>query len=134
MPDRNRAVAALSLFSMGVLGVVAAYQTGLIGHLPTLRKAGFDAEKVHGSPAAYAFFGIPDALLGIASYGVTASMATAGSGPVLAIKTGVDLAAVAGFGIYGWRKLHACSLYSLAIGAGSAVSFGLALGSARRRA
>jgi hypothetical protein len=76
---RRRGVIGLSLFSCGVLGAVALYQTGILKKLPEPRGRFFDSEKVNGSAQAYSLLATPDALLGLASYAVTATLA--GMGP-----------------------------------------------------
>ena len=77
--DRRRRVAALSLGAIGALGGVAAYQTGLVRHLPEPPLPLFDAERVDASGEAYRFSGTPDAALGIASYAATLALAGMGT-------------------------------------------------------
>lgn len=67
----RRRSAALSLASIGSLGLVAAYQNGLIRHLPEPRLPGLDADRVDASGEAYQYFKTPDAALGIASSAAT---------------------------------------------------------------
>lgn len=76
--DNRRAVAALSLFSIGCMGLISLYQIGAIKHLPDLPLPGFDADKVDGSADAYGRLQIGDAFLGIGSYAMTAALAAAG--------------------------------------------------------
>ena len=75
---RRRRVGALSLSAMGSMGVVAAYQMGLIRRPPEPRVRFLDAEKVDASGEAYQFLKTPDAALGLASYAVTLALAGMG--------------------------------------------------------
>jgi uncharacterized membrane protein len=104
-PRRGQAIAALATGAAAVMGVIAAYQTGLIRHLPDPPISGFDSEKVTGSPQAYRLGGIPDGLLGLANYAATAALAVAGGrgeaerrpwrAVALAGKVGLDAAVAA---------------------------------------
>ncbi|MGI8798484.1 MAG: vitamin K epoxide reductase family protein [Pseudonocardia sp.] len=129
-PDlaRRRAATGLTLVATAALGIVQAYQTGLLRRVPEPRLPWLDAEKVDASGSAYHLFGTPDAGLGIASYG--ASLVLYGAGPadraatkpllplLAAAKSTVDAAS----GIYlfleqitGHRKLCSwCTLAALA--------------------
>jgi len=69
--DRRRRIAGLTLGAMGSLGMVAAYQFGLIRHLPEPPLPGLDADRVDGSGEAYQLFKTPDAAVGLASYAAT---------------------------------------------------------------
>ncbi|MFN2507118.1 MAG: glycoside hydrolase family 15 protein [Acidimicrobiales bacterium] len=103
---RRRRTVALSLASIGSLGVVAAYQNGLIPHLPEPRLRGLDADRVDASGEAYQYLKTPDAAVGIASTAVTLILAGMGDAdrsrrrrwiPIaLAAKTVVDAA----FGLF----------------------------------
>lgn len=77
--DRRRRVAALSLLAGGAMGVVAAYQNGLIRRLPEPPLPLLDAEKVDASGEAYAMLRTPDASLGLLSYASTLVLAGMGS-------------------------------------------------------
>ena len=77
--DRRRRVAALSLGAIGALGGVAAYQTGLVRHLPEPPLPLLDADRVDASGEAYRFLGTPDAAVGLASYAVTLALAGMGT-------------------------------------------------------
>lgn len=77
--DRRRRVAALSLAASGAMGVVAAYQNGLVRRIPEPPIGIFDAEAVDASGEAYGMFRTPDAALGLISYGVTLALAGMGS-------------------------------------------------------
>ena len=125
MSKENRAILGLSLCSIVTLGVVAAFQTGILKHLPGPRGRVVNAERVHGSREAYAIFGIPDALLGMASYSTTALMAAFNARDLLVAKTAMDTGAAVCFSVYGWRKLGALSIYSMLSGVSSAASLAL---------
>jgi len=95
----RRAVAALSLVSATSMGVISLYQTGLVKHLPEPPLGLFDADRVDAAADAYPL-GVPDATLGLVSYGVTLALAAAGGASqprwlriALAGKTALDGAA-----------------------------------------
>lgn len=67
----RRRLAALMLGGMGSLGVVAAYQFGLVRRPPEPRIKPLDATRVDASGEAYHFLKTPDAAVGMASFGVT---------------------------------------------------------------
>ena len=75
---RRRRTAALCLASIGSLGIVAAYQNGLIRRLPEPPLPGLDADRVDASGEAYQFLKTPDAALGIASTAITLILAGMG--------------------------------------------------------
>ena len=75
---RRRRIAGLSLASIGALGAVAAYQNGLLRHLPEPPLPGLDADAVDASGEAYQALKAPDAALGIASSAVTLVLAGMG--------------------------------------------------------
>src|ERR1041385_3133286 len=79
-PDlrRRRRIVGLSLIASASMGVIALYQTGIIKHLPEPPLPFLDADRVDASAEAYAKFDTPDAVLGLASYGVTAVLAAMG--------------------------------------------------------
>ncbi|MDQ6938419.1 MAG: vitamin K epoxide reductase [Actinomycetota bacterium] len=77
--DRRRRLAGLSLGAMGALGVVAAYQHGLVRHLPEPPLPGLGADEVDASGEAYQYLHTPDASLGLASQAIT--LVLAGMGP-----------------------------------------------------
>lgn len=77
--DGRRRVAALSLVASAALGAVAAYQNGLLRHLPEPPLGLLDADRVDASGEAYELFKTPDAALGLASYALTLVLAGAGS-------------------------------------------------------
>lgn len=75
---RRRGVVALSLGAAGVMGLIATYQVGLVRRLPEPRVGWLDSAKVNASPQAYGHAHVPDGLLGLTSYAVTATLAAAG--------------------------------------------------------
>lgn len=75
---RRRRIAALSLGAAGAMGVVSAYQSGVVRGVPDPPLPGVDSERVDAAGEAYAILSTSDAALGIASYGVTLSLAAAG--------------------------------------------------------
>ena len=76
---RRRRVSAMALGAAGSMGVVAAYQMGLVKHLPEPPIGLFDADKVDASGEAYHYLKTPDAALGLASYAGTLVLAGMGS-------------------------------------------------------
>ena len=76
--DRRRRIAALSLGAMSALGVVAAYQNGLIRRLPEPPLPGLGGGDVDASAEAYQYLKTPDAALGLASQAVTLVLAGMG--------------------------------------------------------
>ena len=75
---RRRQVVCLSLVSATAMGVVAAYQIGLLKHVPEPRLPMLDADKVDASAQAYEKLSTGDAFLGFVSYGVTMLLAAIG--------------------------------------------------------
>ena len=71
--DRALLVGA-NCVALATLVPVALYQLGAISHLPDPPASVFDSERITTSKAAHPF-GIPDALLGLASFGTTLSLA-----------------------------------------------------------
>jgi uncharacterized membrane protein len=80
-PDlrRRRAATGLSLVATAALGIVHAYQTGLLTRVPEPRLSVLGADEVDASGEAYHSFGTPDAGLGIVSYGITLALIGAGT-------------------------------------------------------
>lgn len=96
----RRRTAALSLGAMGSLGMVCAYQFGLVEHLPEPRIRIFAADRVDASGEAYDLLTTPDAPLGMLGQAVTLVLAGMGNADraderpwiplVLAAKVSVD--------------------------------------------
>jgi len=76
---RRRRVGALALGAMGSLGVVTAYQMGILRHLPEPPVGVLDADGVDASGEAYYYLGTPDGALALASYAATLALAGMGS-------------------------------------------------------
>lgn len=74
----RRTVSALSLVAGGAMGVVSAYQVGLIRRPPEPRWPHLDAQAVDASGEAYRFLHAPDAALALVSYAGTLVLASAG--------------------------------------------------------
>ena len=103
MNSRNLAAssAAIAATTGAILSLlpVAARQIGMIKHLPDPPGSIFDSDRITTSRMAHPF-GVPDALLGLASYAVTlglllATRHTAYANPLLRAKLNVDAAAAA---------------------------------------
>jgi FAD/FMN-containing dehydrogenase len=69
--ENRRRLAALFLGGMGSLGVVTAYQFGLLRRPPEPRLPFLDAAGVDASGEAYQYLKTPDATLGLASFAGT---------------------------------------------------------------
>jgi hypothetical protein len=78
--DARRRIAGLALGPMGSMGMVAAYQFGLLRHLPELPLPRLDSDRVDASGEAYQLLRTPDAALGLVSYAATLALALAGMG------------------------------------------------------
>jgi uncharacterized membrane protein len=76
--DHRRRICGLALAGVGSLSVVAAYQTGLLRHVPEPPLRLLDADAVDASGGAYRVLGTADAALGMTSYAVTLSLAAMG--------------------------------------------------------
>lgn len=63
---------------MGSMGLVAAYQFGLLRHLPEPPRPRLDSDTVDASGEAYQLLKTPDAALGMASYAATLVLAGMG--------------------------------------------------------
>lgn len=74
----RRKTLGLSLAAVGAMAPIALYQMGVIKHLPEPPLPGLNADKVDAAGEAYAMLATPDAVLGIASYAVTAWLAALG--------------------------------------------------------
>ena len=103
---RRRWVAGLTLLASGAYAVVAAYQYGLVRHLPEPPLAVLDADRVDASGEAYALGHTPDTALALASAAGTLALVGMGASdrarqhpwiPLLAAgKVAADAAAGAG--------------------------------------
>ena len=76
---RRRVAAALTLGASAALGIVSAYQFGLVRHLPEPPLGFLDSDRVDASGEAYWFGSTPDAPLGVASYAATLALVGMGT-------------------------------------------------------
>jgi uncharacterized membrane protein len=80
MPISSRAAYAITLsatsVAIGTLLPIAFYQCHTIDHLPDPPGACFDSDRITASKSAHPL-GIPDSLLGLASYGATLAIVLA---------------------------------------------------------
>jgi uncharacterized membrane protein len=124
----RRFVIGLSLVATASLAVVAAYQIGILKHVPEPDLPLLDADKVDSSAEAFQKLSTPDAFVGMASYGVTMVLAAMG-GPrrarqhpfvplALAAKVAFDVANAGKLAVDQWTKHKAfCSWCMLAAAA-----------------
>lgn len=70
---RTGLLAAATVAALSSLVPVAAFQCGLLQHLPDPPSGSFDSDTITSSKLAHPL-GIPDALLGLGSYGVTLTL------------------------------------------------------------
>lgn len=117
---RRRGIVGLSLVASGSMSLIAAYQTGLIKHLPEPPLRFFNADKVDASPEAYEKLSTPDAILGLGSYAMTMTLATMGGRDraawldlALAGKVAFDVANAAKLTIDQWTKQRAFCFWCL---------------------
>lgn len=96
---RRRRVGAMALGAAGSMGVVAAYQMGLVKHLPEPPLGLLDADKVDASGEAYQYLKTPDAALGLVSYAATLVLAGMGSGRRAEERPWIPLALAAKVGL-----------------------------------
>lgn len=118
---------ALVAVGLGSLAVITAFQLGLINRLPSPRGRRWQAERLHRSRLAYPLGGVPDGLLGLASYLATGGLILAAKhrNPrehravplALGAKAVVDAALALDLTRRGWRCFRRFSVYSLAVGA-----------------
>lgn len=77
LPWQRLAIAGVSLVGLAAMAAVALRQTGVVSHLPDPAIKGFDSDKVNMSSTAFPL-GIPDGLIGFASYGANVPLALVG--------------------------------------------------------
>ena len=123
LSDRRR-VAGLMLGASASMGVIAAYQMGLLRHLPDPPLPRFDADRVDAAAQAYRYGSAPDGAWGLLSYAATLALAAVG-GPdraerypmlplALAAKAGADAAVAAKLTVDQWTKHRAFCGWCLA--------------------
>jgi uncharacterized membrane protein len=129
---RRRRVATMALGASASMGLVSAYQLGVLKHLPEPPVPGFDADRVDASGEAYQYLKTPDAALGLASYATTLILAGMGSGRraverpwvplALAAKVAVDVVSAAYLTVeQGSKHRRFCSWCLLAAGLSAAM-------------
>lgn len=145
-PDltRRRWIVGLSLLGTVAAQIVTLYQVGIIKHLPDPPLRVFDSARVDASEYAYRRLNTPDALMMLASYGVTAWLAGAGgkdratSAPWLPIAMGLkvlgDTATAVELGREEWQENKALCAYCQLATVASVASLALAVPEVRRAA
>ncbi len=139
---RRRWLVGLSLLGAGMGQLVAAYQTGLLQHLPDPPVGPFDSDRVDASDYAYKRARTPDGLMMVATYATTALLAGAGgrdrarTSPPLALATAAKALAdvVVNLKLAGeeWRENKAFCAYCQTANLVSVVSLALAMPDAAR--
>ena len=74
----RRRAATYAVACAGIMGYLSLYQLGVVRRLAELPLPGFDANTVDASAEAYQVLGVPDAALGVVSYGLTTALAGLG--------------------------------------------------------
>ncbi len=122
---RRRGLIGLCMLATASLGVVAAYQIGILKRVPEPDLPLLDADKVDSSAEAFQQLSTPDAFIGMTSYAVTMMLAAMG-GPrraqqhpwvplALAAKLSFDVLGAGKLAIDQWTKHKAfCSWCMLA--------------------
>lgn len=120
----RRRVSALMLGASASMGLIAAYQMGLIKHLPGPPLPHFDADKVDAAAQAYRYGSAPDGAWGLLNYAGTLVLAAMGGAireqeyPLLplafAAKVGLDAAGAAKLTVDQWTKHRAFCGWCLA--------------------
>ena len=120
----RRRVTALMLGASAAMGVIAAYQMGLIRHLPDPPLPFFDADAVDASAQAYRYGAAPDGAWGLLNYAGTLVLAAVGGDDradrypllplALAAKVGADAAGAAKLTVDQWTKHRAFCAWCLA--------------------
>ena len=138
-PDmrRRRWLVGLSLLGTTIGQVVALYQVGIVRHLPDPPVGPFDSNRVNASTYAYKRLQVPDAVLMIGTYAVTAALAAAGGKDraqrtpllpvVLAAKTLFDVATNLKLAREEWQENGALCAYCQTASALSLASAALAV-------
>jgi hypothetical protein len=74
----RRGIVSLAMVASGSMGLITLYQVGIIKHLPEPPLPGLDSDRVDASAEAYSRFSMPDGILGLGNYAVTAGLAAMG--------------------------------------------------------
>ena len=137
----RRGTVGLSLAAIGSLGMVSLYQVGIIRRVPEPPLPFLDADGVDAAPEAYEVLDTPDAVLGIASYALTAALAAAGGEDrarerpwlplALAGKVAFDVVQAGKLTLEQWTEHRAFCLWCLAAAGASFATAPLVLPEAR---
>lgn len=129
------------LGASAAMGVVTAYQSGLLRRLPDPPLPGVDSNKVDASGEAYYYGNTPDAALALASYGASMALIGMGAGdrakehPVIPLaataKLVLDAVGAAYLTVEQVSKHRALCAWCLAAAAASAAAVPAALPEAR---
>ncbi len=138
--EERRGVVALSLVAIGCMGLIAAYQMGLIRSLPDLPLPMMDSDKVDASEEAYEKLSMPDAFIGLGSYAATMGLAAMGGKNratemplvplALAAKATFDAAQAAKLSYDQWAKHRAFCVWCLLAAAATFATLPLVMGEA----
>ena len=137
---RRRRVVGLALISTACMAMVGAMQSGVI-HIPPPKNRWLNGSIPNNSPQAYRAGSVPDGLLGLVSYGVTAVLAAMGGRAraaahplvplALAGKVAVDAAYAAKLTVDQATKYKAFCLFCLTATAATLATVPLVLPEAR---
>ncbi len=138
--EERRGVVGLSLVAVGCMGLIAAYQMGLIRRLPDLPLPLMDADKVDASDEAYEKLSMPDAFLGLGSYAATMGLAAMGGKDraekqpwiplALAAKAGIDALQAAKLTYDQWARHKAFCIWCLIAAGATFATVPLVIGEA----
>jgi uncharacterized membrane protein len=138
--EERRSVVALSLTAIGCMGLIAAYQMGLIRRLPDVPLPLMDADKVDASDEAYEKLSMPDAFIGLGSYAATMGLAAMGGKDrakeqpwiplALAAKASVDALQAAKLTYDQWAKHKAFCIWCLVAAGATFATVPLVMGEA----
>lgn len=141
MVRRRRRLIGLSLLSSASMGLISLYQVGIIKHLPEPPLRSFDADKVDAAKEAYQLFSMPDAVLGLGSYALTAALAAMDGSDrarerpwlplVLFGKVSLDAVAAAKLTVDQWKDHKAFCFWCLLAAAATFATVPLAVPEAR---
>jgi uncharacterized membrane protein len=141
---RRRWIVGLSFLGAAMGQVVGLYQMGVLRRLPDLPTRWTDASRVDASDYAYRSYRMPDGLMMVATYAVTAMLAGAGGRdrardlplvPIaLGAKTLYDAVLCLRLAREEWRENHAFCSYCQTATVASLASVALAMPEALRAA
>ena len=138
---QRRTISGLSLVAIGAMGLISAYQLGLLRRLPQPRSRWLDSNRVDGSEEAYKRLNVPDATLGVASYATTLVLTAMGGKErtqrrpwvalALAGKIGFDVAQSLRMIVVQWRQFRSFCGWCLLSAVATFVSAGLTVPEAK---